>query len=68
MVDSPPKIETPKPKDVLFVVRVILLALLAIGAAAFALHRHYFVPRPSMLKAPVEREIPAPTLVPALEK
>ncbi len=62
MPDPLPKIETPKPKDVLFVARVLLLGLLAIGAAAFAIHRHYFVPRPSMLKAAPDREIPAPAL------
>jgi hypothetical protein len=47
--------------------RMFLLGSVAIGASGYAIYRHYFVPRPSML-APVPAPDPAGTeLVPVPE-
>lgn len=57
-----PKIQTHSSKDALFLVRVVSLSALAVIAAAYAIHRHYFAPRAPMLVPAPEREIPAPAL------
>ncbi len=50
------------------VFRVFLIGSIAIGASGYAIYRHYYVPRPSMLMpvpAPSASDlIPAPNLVP----
>jgi hypothetical protein len=56
------------------IVRVFLVGSIAIVASSYAIYRHYFVPRPSMLMArppdtapdPVSSDlVPAPEIVPA---
>jgi hypothetical protein len=41
------------------IVRVFLIGSLAVGASGYAIYRHYFVPRPSML-VPVTPATPPP--------
>ena len=65
-IDLAKPVERPRmPFGVLL--RMFLLGSVAIGASGYAIYRHYFVPRPSML-APVPAPDPAtPELVPVPE-
>jgi RsiW-degrading membrane proteinase PrsW (M82 family) len=47
-------------------VRMFLVGSIAVGASVWAIHRYYFVPRPSMLApVPAATELPAPELEPS---
>lgn len=67
-LDLAKPVERPRmPLGVLF--RAFLLGSVAIVASSYALYRHYFVPRPSMLApapppAPASSEMPVPDLLP----
>jgi hypothetical protein len=63
-VDVAKPIERPRmPLGVLL--RMFVLGSVAVGASGYAIYRHYFVPRPSMLApAPSASEVPAPEVVP----
>ena len=69
-VDLAKPVERPRmPLGVLL--RMFLLGSVAIGASGYAIYRHYFVPRPSMLAPvpvappePASSELPAPEVVP----
>ena len=71
-VDLAKPVERPRmPLGVLL--RMFLLGSVAFGASGYAIYRHYFVPRPSMLAPvpvtgaapePASSELPAPELVP----
>ena len=46
-------------------VRVFLIGAISIAAAGYAIYRHYYVARPSMLMpVPSSTELPAPELLP----
>jgi len=67
-LDLTKPVERPRmPFGVLF--RIFVMGSIAAGASGYALYRHYFVPRPSMLQpvppAPSATELPAPEVVPA---
>lgn len=67
-LDLTKPVERPRmPFGVLF--RIFVIGSIAVGASGYALYRHYFVTRPSMLQpappAPPPTELPAPELVPA---
>jgi hypothetical protein len=54
----------PFPAVLLF--RVFVIGAVSIVAAGYAIYRHYWVPRPSMLvPVPPASELPAPELEPA---
>ena len=65
-VDLTKPVERPRmPLSILF--RVFLVGSVAICAASYAIYRHYYVPRPSMLQ-PVPSAVPsASDLVPVPE-
>ena len=44
--------------------RMFLLGSVSVIAASYALYRHYFVPRPSMLAPAAPELLPAPPIVP----
>ena len=46
--------------------RMFLIGSISVSAAGYAIYRHYYVARPSMLMpVPSATELPAPELVPA---
>ena len=45
--------------------RMFLIGSISVGAAGYAIYRHYYVARPSMLMpVPSSTELPAPELLP----
>lgn len=58
-LDLTKPVERPRmPLGVIF--RVFLIGSVAIGASGYAIYRHYYVPRPSMLMAVPPATSPAP--------
>ena len=68
-LDLTKPVERPRmPLGVIF--RVFLVGSIAIGASSYAIYRHYYVPRPSMLMAVPPAPAPEPAasdLVPVPE-
>jgi hypothetical protein len=56
----------PHPRmPVALMLRMFLVGSVAVGAAGYAIYRHYYVARPSMLMpVPPSTELPAPELTP----
>ena len=63
---APKRVEGRPPIPAALVFRVFVIGAVSIVAASYAIYRHYYVPRPSMLvPVPSATELPAPEIEPA---
>lgn len=62
-LDFSKPVEAPR-MPVAIMVRMFLIGSVAVCASGYAIYRHYYVARPSMLMPVPPTELPAPELVP----